>query len=79
VRFIKSQALSSDSPDKSPLMVMLSVITNLKRVRCTFKEHQLPACPSSFHEFEGPDPIPYDDEGDHSTDYFVTGLPPSVK
>jgi hypothetical protein len=21
------------------------------------------ACPSSFHEFEGPDPIPYDVEG----------------
>jgi carboxymethylenebutenolidase len=21
------------------------------------------ACPSSFHEFEGPDPIPYDTEG----------------
>lgn len=22
-----------------------------------------PACPSSFHEFEGPEPIPYDTEG----------------
>jgi dienelactone hydrolase len=25
------------------------------------------ACPSSFHEFEGPDPIPYDTEGAHLT------------
>jgi hypothetical protein len=26
-----------------------------------------PACPSTYHEFEGPEPIPYDTEGKSTT------------
>lgn len=29
----------------------------------TITPHSHLACPSSFHEFEGPEPIPYDTEG----------------
>lgn len=25
--------------------------------------HTIPACPSIYHEFRGPEPIPYDTEG----------------
>ena len=31
----------------------------------------IPACPSSYHEFEGPEALPYDNEGQLSFEIYV--------
>lgn len=66
-RYIKLLDLWSASQDRLPVKGM-SLVSNDSQMRYHWLyAYYIPiACPSSYHEFEGPEAIPYDDEGTFS-------------
>lgn len=72
-RFTRSPAQSSVSLVRLPATDTLLVGWNI-RTPWSVEWGAIdpgPACPSTYHEFESPEPIPYDTEGKSTTRYFA--------
>ena len=66
LRSIRSLARSSVSLARLPVKDTLLVGSGHQNLHGVIDLHG-PACPSTYHEFEGPEPIPYDTEGKSTT------------